>query len=107
MTLDSIRNSCDVYYQWLHPPEIQRCDIDQRYEKCSSVYGATSKEAVSRQKSFVIPSGSKEVDDSDDKLLFAEILPSFSNFYQVAVNQVPEFLHLTFEFNFNIQHLII
>ena len=36
-----------------------------------------------------LPAGSKEINDSDDKLLFAEILSSFSNFYQVAVDQVP------------------
>ena len=33
-----------------------------------------------------LPASSKEVYDSDDKLLFAEILSSFSNLYQVAVN---------------------
>ena len=38
------------------------------------------------------PPSSKEVDDSDDKLLFAEILSSFPNFDQVAINQVPEIL---------------
>ena len=37
-----------------------------------------------------LPASSKEVDDSDDKLLFAEIFSSFSNFDQVAINQVPE-----------------
>ena len=36
-----------------------------------------------------LPAGSKEINDSDDKLLFAEILSPFSNFYQVAVDQVP------------------
>ena len=37
-----------------------------------------------------VPAGSKEIDDSDDKLLFAEIFSSFPNFDQVAINQVPE-----------------
>ena len=36
------------------------------------------------------PAGSKEVNDGNDKLLFAEIFSSFSNFDQVAINQVPE-----------------
>ena len=36
-----------------------------------------------------LPAGSKEVDDSNDQLLFAEILSSLSNLDQVAVNQVP------------------
>ena len=36
------------------------------------------------------PAGCKEVDDGDDKLLFAEVSSSFSHFYQISVNQVPD-----------------
>ena len=36
-----------------------------------------------------LPAGSKEINDGDDKLLFAEIFSSFPNFYQVTIHQVP------------------
>ena len=42
------------------------------------------------------PAGRKEVDDGDDKLLFAKVFSSFSHFYQISVNQVPVMLQSRF-----------